>query len=96
MTDSGNIYTLSCIACSKNLLKIGVRAGEQEIKMKAECPCGGVSFAKTVKGRFWVSPEPGLYIHESIMPPPEISQDGSGEISNVLGITIFKMRSKDD
>lgn len=94
MTESSNVYTLTCISCSKDLLKIGVRDGKQEIKVKAECPCGGTSFTKTIKGRFCITPEPDFFIQESVMPPPEVIDVTTGELSNVLGITVFKMRKK--
>lgn len=90
---SSNVYTLTCIDCSKDLLKIGVRDGDYTAKLKAICPCGGESFSKTINGRFSISPDLEFYVDECIMPSPTITDDE--EIGKEIGLTIFKMRYKD-
>lgn len=87
------MHTLTCISCSRDLVKVGVRDGDYTAKLKAVCPCGSESYITTVHGKFSISPEIGFYIDEVVMPSPKVSDN---EIDTNLGITIFKIKEKKD
>jgi hypothetical protein len=87
------VHTLTCISCSRDLVKIGVRDGDYTAKAKALCPCGGESYITTIKGKFSISPEIGFYVDEIIMPSPSVV---NLDIDTNLGVTIFKMKNKKD
>lgn len=78
------------MVCERELLKIGVRSGDIKAKLKAICPCGGESFVKNVVGRFSVSPEPGLFIHECDMPSVELDENKNLVLD--IGVGTFLMK----
>jgi hypothetical protein len=93
-----NLSTLKCVLCDRNLLKVYTREGhgDTECKIKAQCPCGGESFVKIVKGTCNIAPEPDLTItHHHISDMEFIVDETTGEKTpdkSRIGTTIFVLK----